>query len=219
MPSRFACFWVSLFAGVLLTATGGACGGSVTVAGSGGSGGGSGGCAGFPAIGACVYGCGSDAFDSSICQDGVWVCPPGTVPVGDCPAGTCSGPPLPCEVCNNGWSCAPNNACVGSCESLLCATCNGAPAGTLQIGACTCACDSTGGQYGCALAPGCCNKDIDCGDETFVPCVNNVCKPPVMGACWSDTECGANMKCSGAVVCPCSFDCNTPDMPGTCVPS
>ncbi len=204
----------------------GACSSSIEIvrpgnggsAGAGGEGGGTGGCAGFPGIGECVHGCGSDAFEASICEGNAWVCPPGTVPVKDCPSGTCVGAPLACEVCLDGWSCQVDAACIGSCSSIVCGTCNGAPSGMQQIGGCMCSCDATGNQYGCSTIPGCCTKDIDCGDESFVPCVNNVCKQPVPGKCWADIECGPNMKCEGAGVCPCNYDCFLPDEPGTCVP-
>jgi hypothetical protein len=165
----------------------------------------------------CAWGCGSDAFDQPLCQNGVWVCPEGTVDASTCPSGTCWGPPLPCEVCDNGFKCAPTEACVGSCSSFVCATCDGAPAGTTFVGACSCSCDSAG-QYGCSLLPGCCTQDIDCGDKTLFPCVNHVCKQPVPGACWADIECGSGMKCDGAIVCSCMAACEVPDSPGKCVP-
>jgi hypothetical protein len=201
---------------VMAIALSAACGSTVDVPTSTSSSG-SGGSAGCSGNGpSCAQSCGSDAFEQPICQNGAWVCPPGTVDENDCPASTCSGPPLPCEVCNDGWACAPDKACIGSCDAFVCATCAGAPEGTITVGACACSCN--GGDYGCALAPGCCNKDLDCGDETLSPCVNNVCKTPVMGACWADIECGAAMKCQGAIVCPCGSVCKAPDSPGTCVP-
>jgi hypothetical protein len=186
--------------------------------GAGGEGGGGGGCAGAPQIGECIYGCGSDAFEPAICVGDTWVCPVGTVPVKDCPPSSCIGAPLACEICLDDWVCKPEAACIGACEAIVCGTCNGAPAGMQQIGACSCACDDTGNQYGCTKVPGCCIQDIDCGDEVFVPCVNNVCKTPVPGKCWSDVECGPNMKCEGEGVCPCNYDCFLPDEPGMCVP-
>lgn len=173
----------------------------------------SGGCAGNGPF--CAQGCGSDAFEQAICKKGAWVCPPGSVDADTCPAGTCWGPPLPCEECNGGWTCVANKECAGSCGGIVCATCEGAPAGTTVIGACACSCN--GSSYSCAPLLGCCNQDFDCGDETLTPCVNNVCKTPVMGGCWSDVECGG-MKCQGAIVCPCGSDCKVPDSPGMCVP-
>ena len=214
--------WIFLGSVVFLSAS---CSGSVEVIGQGGGGsggsggsGGTGGCSGSPPLWTCVHGCGSDFFEASVCKDGAWVCPLNTVPIDDCPPETCPGPPLPCEICFNGLSCVPNEGCIGSCESLVCGTCNSAPSGTLSIGACTCSCDATGNQYGCTLTPGCCNQDMDCGDEAFFPCVNHVCKQPVFDACWVDAECGPGMKCEGANVCPCHTDCDAPDMPGMCVP-
>lgn len=200
-----------------------ACSSSVEIAGTGGSSGGAsssssssgGACAGNGPI--CVWGCGSDAASQAECKNGTWVCPPDTVDINSCPPGTCWGPPVSCEVCDNGWQCKPTEACIGSCESFVCATCEGAPAGTLQMGACSCSC-TNGNQYGCTLLPGCCNADIDCGDESFVPCVEHVCKPPIAGKCWVDAECGNGMKCQGASVCPCNYDCEVEDSPGTCMP-
>jgi hypothetical protein len=112
----------------------------------------------------------------------------------------------------------PEAACVGSCNSFVCATCNGAPPGETYLGGCVCSCKNDGNEYGCELMAGCCNQNIDCGDEVFVPCVENVCKQPVPGGCWSDAECGPGMKCEGEMVCPCTYDCEVPDEPGTCVP-
>jgi hypothetical protein len=172
-------------------------------------------CTGFGPT--CVWGCGSDASSSAECKNGLWSCPPGTVDMNTCPPGTCWGPPLPCEVCNNGWKCAPTPECIGTCESLVCATCEGMPGVPIQMGACSCSCKN-GVEYGCSLAPGCCNANIDCGDESFVPCVEHVCKQPVIGRCWVDAECGLGMKCEGAVVCPCGYDCDVEDSPGMCVP-
>jgi len=190
-------------------------GGSGGAGGAGGSGGAGGGCAGFGPT--CAWGCGSDAASQADCIGGAWKCPPGTVDMDTCPPGTCWGPPFTCEVCDNGWKCAPDQGCIGSCESFVCATCDGAPEGHAYIGACDCSCNN-GSEYGCTLVPGCCNQDIDCGDKTWFPCVEHVCKQPVPGQCWVDAECGPGMKCQGASVCPCNFDCNGPDSPGTCVP-
>jgi len=200
-----------------------ACGSDVDVASTSGAGGSSasststgsgGGCAGSPPF--CTHGCGSDWLEQSICPNGTWTCPPDTIDPNECPPGTCWGPPLPCEVCMGGWACAPEAACIGSCSAFVCATCEGTAPGTTQIGACQCSCNNN--EYGCTLAPGCCHQDVDCGDKQLFPCVNNVCKQPVTGACWADIECGAGMKCQGAIVCPCGAFCDAPDTPGMCVP-
>ena len=63
---------------------------------------------------------------------------------------------------------------------------------------------------------GCCKTDYDCGDFVYTPCVNNVCKQPVPGKCWKDTECPKGKKCVGAFVCGCLALCAAPDTPGTC---
>ncbi|MFO0757207.1 MAG: hypothetical protein U0359_12000 [Byssovorax sp.] len=209
----------------------GACGSSVetpsgstsTTTGTGGgssstSTGAGGGCAGPPVQ--CAQFCGSDFFPAEAsCMGSAWVCPPDTVDPATCPEGTCWGLALPCEKCGDaGWECAPSESCLGnSCAGVVCAECPaGGPSSTI-IGACACACDASG-QYSCALAGGCCNTDMDCGDAVFVPCVNHVCKQPVDGGCWADAECPPDQKCKGATVCPCSADCDVPDQPGTCAP-
>ena len=132
----------------------------------------------------------------------------------DCPPGTCWGAPLACEVCGNGWECEPDPACIGHCESMVCAQCPADPGPTIVAG-CECACDA-GGTYGCEIAPGCCMQDIDCGDEIYVPCVANMCKQPVPDGCWKDEECPPGTTCQGADVCPCGYDCGMEDTPGTC---
>jgi len=184
--------------------------------GAGGSGGSGGGCAGNGPM--CAWGCGSDAFDPPQCTGGKWVCPPGTVDSTTCPPGTCWGPPLPCEVCDDGWACKPDPVCTSGCYAMACATCEGAPGGTTVFGGCACACDEASNEYRCNLVPSCCNEDMQCGDESYVPCVEHVCKQPVPGGCWKDEECGMEMICAGAFVCPCGSDCDAPDVPGTCVP-
>jgi hypothetical protein len=88
-------------------------------------------------------------------------------------------------------------------------------ASTLWLGACECSCDADS-QFTCELQPGCCNQDADCGDFAYAPCVNNVCKMPVLDACWSNAECDQGEICVGASVCPCGYDCDAPDTPGHC---
>jgi hypothetical protein len=196
----------------VLSAAGDGAGGSVSTSGVGGA---SSGCAGSPDY--CADDCGSDYYpEAQICVAGSWQCPPGTVHPNDCPSGTCWGGPLSCEVCGpNGWVCEPTETCAGSCGGMVCAVCPEDP-GTAMVGACLCAC-TAGGNYSCDLAPSCCNSDTDCGDESYVPCVNNVCKTPVLDACWTDAECAPGQICQGASVCPCGYDCDGVDEPGTCI--
>jgi len=208
------------------------CGGAVRTgdeaasAGAGAAGGG--GAGGAPVVGStgtgpcptapitCVQGCGSDYLASPTCSAGTWSCPDGFIDISTCPPGTCFGAPLPCEICGpDGWACQPEETCAGSCDGIVCAECPAGGTGTVTLGACSCSCDDSA-QFTCSLAPGCCNADMDCGDALYVPCVEHVCKQPVPGGCWKDDECGPNQKCAGASVCPCGFDCDEPDTPGTC---
>lgn len=165
----------------------------------------------------CAAGCGSDYFPAqAACVDGAWECPEGTVDPSDCPANTCWGIPLPCEVCGpEGRACEPTPTCVAGCAGgAVCLVCP--PGGGITIiGACACQCNA--GTYQCSPAPDCCEQDIDCGDEQYVPCVNQVCKQPVAGQCWSDAECPVGSVCAGAEVCPCGQDCTVEDQPGDCV--
>lgn len=197
-----------------------ACGGNVTAPGAGGTGGTTTTsiptCMTSPPL--CADGCGSDYFpEEAECIGDQWVCPPGTVNPDDCPSGTCWGPPLSCEVCGPaGWECQLTPECASPCGGLVCAVCPSDP-GPFWIGACECVCDAAG-QTSCALAAGCCQEDLDCGDFTHVPCVNNVCKQPVLDKCWTSAECPAGTVCVGASVCPCLADCDGPDQPGDCLP-
>ncbi len=166
----------------------------------------------------CAESCGSDNFPAEAeCKNGQWVCPSGTVNPDSCPPGTCWGLPLPCEVCTNGWACEPNPTCLGGCPSIVCAECpaDGQP---IDIPGCSCTCDPHS-QFVCTpTGTACCTTPTDCGDKTFTPCVEGVCKEPVLGACWVDEECPAGQKCVGATVCPCGVDCLQPDKPGQCMP-
>jgi hypothetical protein len=191
--------------------------GSASTAGGAGNSTGTSGCSGPEPL--CVHGCGSDWLEQANCVGGTWVCPPDTIDPKDCPSGTCWGPPFPCEQCGpNGWECHPDESCIGpdSCAGFVCPECTGAPDMTIIAG-CQCQCDGAG-QYMCDLAPGCCMQDMDCGDEVLYPCVNHVCKMPVLDGCWRDDECIPGQKCDGAVVCPCGALCGVPDQPGKCVP-
>lgn len=201
---------------VLVTSDGSG-GGGAEVPPAGGSGGGSStGCGGEADF--CADECGSDYYPhEQECVDGRWQCLEGTVNPDDCPPGTCWGGPLSCEICEpSGWECEPTIDCVGGCDGLVCAVCPD-DADAMLLGACWCECDDAG-MFSCELHAGCCNDDLDCGDETYAPCVENVCKVPVLDACWKDSECATGYVCEGAVVCPCGYDCDAPDEPGTCVP-
>lgn len=164
----------------------------------------------------CVPGCGGDVIGQAKCVNDAWQCEPGWMFIDDCPAGSCFGLPYPCETCPNGWACEPNAACVGSCDGVVCLECPAA-GGQAIFGACECHCTDSG-EYTCKLAGGCCNEDLDCGDEVFVPCVNHVCKQPTPTGCWSDAECPPGKTCQGASVCGCGQVCGAPDMPGQCAP-
>ncbi len=72
------------------------------------------------------------------------------------------------------------------------------------------------GGAGGSLPPACCQKDLDCGDFDYVPCVKGECKEVVSGHCWTSAECGGGTSCIGAFVCGCAADCDQPDAPGTC---
>lgn len=164
----------------------------------------------------CVPGCGGDVVGQPMCVGNQWQCEPGWMDIDDCPAGSCFGLPFSCETCPDGWACEPNDTCVGSCDGIVCLECP-AQSGKSIFGACECSCDEQE-QYICKLADGCCNADIDCGDEVFVPCVNHVCKLPVPDGCWSDAECPMGQTCQGASVCPCGKLCGLPEVPGKCAP-
>lgn len=192
-----------------------ACGGKVIVDASTGTGGttSSGGCSGESF--SCVQFCGSDFYPSvSECVGGAWICPNGTVDPATCPPSTCGDlPPLPCDVCVGGaWACNPGPACLAGCPSVACAACPEVPVAPPP--GCTCTCDGNN-QLTCAKSA-CCTQDVDCGDESLVPCVNGVCKQPVVGSCWSNVECGPVGSCQGVFVCPCGALCGIPDQPGMC---
>lgn len=179
---------------------------------------GSGGCGAW--AGDCAH-CGSDAYVSEECVGGEWTCPPGTQPPETCSNDPyCPGDPAQCEECaGDQWMCFPSDACIPAtaqgCPAVVCTTCEGAPSSVL-VGGCECSCDGATQTFGCTLAAGCCNVDFDCGDAVYVPCVEHVCKTPVAGGCWTDAECPSG-TCVGASVCPCGFDCDGADTPGTCM--
>jgi hypothetical protein len=71
---------------------------------------------------------------------------------------------------------------------------------------------------GGSLASRCCQKDLDCGDLLYEPCVNGVCKSTVVGRCWTNSECPNGASCVGASVCGCGLRCDQGDTPGKCAP-
>lgn len=98
-------------------------------------------CVGSPPM--CTYGCGGDFFEMPDCLGGAWVCPPETIPIDECPAGSCFGAPLPGEVCGDGWECRPwmNDALptCGAAPEMLCADCRGFD-GPYETDDCVCTC-------------------------------------------------------------------------------
>ena len=92
----------------------------------------------------CTHACGGDWFEAPECVDDEWVCPEDTIPMGDCPPGTCFGAPLPGETCSNGWMCEPwETGALATCPAseFLCADCRGFEE-AYDTGACTCSCDN-----------------------------------------------------------------------------
>jgi hypothetical protein len=185
--------------------------------GGGGGSGGAGSCSGDAPL--CAYSCSSDALLPPECSGSGWVCPEGSIDIGDCPAGSCFGKPPPCHDCQMGaWTCSPS-LCLDACPGVMCATC-GPNSEPVQTPTCSCVCNELG-QFVCKKAPdpGCCMVDFDCGDDAYMPCVNGVCKgsQPPDGSCWADGHCPAGSTCVGELVCPCGEKCDTEDTPGKCV--
>ncbi|MBK9000003.1 MAG: hypothetical protein IPM35_30160 [Myxococcales bacterium] len=166
-------------------------GGSAGGGGSGGFGGSTGGTGGGPVC------CGTDADCGSAgdADDGA------PAPV-ECVEGVCKLVP-PSFKCWQDSDC-PYGMCMGGSVCPCGYDCHQAD----QLGNCMAPTP--------APAP-CCTNDMACGDETYAPCVNGVCKVPVLGACWKDDECPAGQSCVGASVCPCGADCDQMDMPGKCL--
>lgn len=101
----------------------------------------------------CSYNCGGDAFEGADCIDDRWVCPAGTTPVDDCPAGSCFGLPMTGEVCDDGWQCRPwETGALPECGAdgaFVCASCNGFDEARAVRRGCECTCD--GGTVTCPL--------------------------------------------------------------------
>jgi hypothetical protein len=70
----------------------------------------------------CVPGCGQSPAESPVCEDGLWICPPGTVPTYDCT--TCPAVPhrccqpdgllAPASCIDGAWRCPPGGMLFGS---------------------------------------------------------------------------------------------------------
>ena len=68
-----------------------------------------------------------------------------------------------------------------------------------------------------------CNEGTACKGEG-VECVysqqgvtTGVCEPVPEVPCWRDDDCEFGSICAGQSVCPCGYDCDAADQPGTCV--
>lgn len=121
-----------------------------------------------------------------------------------CVAGNCKMPP-PADQC---WQ-------DSDCQFGQCHGAGVCPCGNTAI-------DCIQDQLGSCMSPAprpstCCDIDMDCGDEEYVPCVNGTCKQVVADGCWKDEECPLGQTCVGASVCPCDALCAVADYPGKCM--
>ena len=150
------------------------------------------------------------------------------------------GPPVPPPCCQADEHCPGDDICVGGDMGAggICfppptpGVCFGeehCPDSYFCFGETVCSCDMN-----CISEPGachpiggnCCFGDQEC--EAGKVCVflspifedPGVCEPPplVQGQCWLDSDCGADEKCEGQMVCPCDADCDMVDSFGTCKP-
>lgn len=107
-----------------------------------------------------------------------------------------------------GCDCAPDcdamfdtmEACQAACEPLACTTAADCPSGVCLNGV-------------CALGPACA-VDSDCA--MFETCSDGLCVL-TPGRCWSDADCGEDLRCEGARICPPGALCLLADEPGRCV--
>lgn len=163
----------------------------------------------------CVTSCAVvDAPVPGECIDGSWTCPSGTLNEAQCfDDPDCPGALAACDVCaaDGSVQCDVSKDCLANCPAVACSSCT---SGGLTVNGCSCSCSSDG-QLKCATQT-CCMSDIDCGDKVYFPCVNGVCKQPVLDGCWSTSECGPGTSCIDAFVCPCGESCDTEDVPGYC---
>jgi uncharacterized protein YceK len=158
-----------------------------------------------------------DLAVSAECNGGSWSCPPGSSTSYPSACNECFGLGGECDVCNAPiFDCQPTTACLSTCPEVACESCPlvgmafDAPPG------CFCECNAKG-ELACTKVADCCATDMDCGDLVFAPCVEGVCKQAIGGGqCWSDAECPAGTSCVGAFVCPCGYDCDQEDHPGSC---
>jgi hypothetical protein len=116
---------------------------------------------------------------------------------------------LPAPAAGRCWDaagCGPNEACVSPTF---------------------CPCDVDCGQITqagtCVSIPPCCATDAECGaGNRCAPAGGDkgVCKPAATaaGTCWNGADCESGEVCVGAIVCPCTADCDQADAPGACAP-
>lgn len=130
----------------------------------------------------------------------------------------CNPPCRTCEPCGpvncpNVPACAPGQHPItpqGECCPSSCgAAGSGGAGGAGGLGA---------GGFDGGTPSACCQKDLDCGDIVYVPCVNGMCKTTVPDRCWTNAECTNGASCVGVFVCQCGRLCDQGDAPGTCQP-
>jgi hypothetical protein len=117
-----------------------------------------------------------------------------------------------CEALKQGVSVQYEGSC--SAAPQLCTTCaQVAPATALQP------CGDSAHMRGptCLQKPNgdCAYQWLECPPTTG-RCDTSTPVGIQSGACWSDADCDANQKCSGANVCPCGAACFGADSPGVC---
>lgn len=212
--------WVSMCLPAFLGVSIAACSSDVAIdtsAGSASASSGSGGTCLDPKL-QCVTDCaGSASPVEPSCTSGAWTCPEGTFSQALCfHDPQCPDFVRPCEHCKVGDGkaelvCDPSADCLAECPEIACSDCSSGP---ITVKGCSCSCNDAG-QLKCSPQI-CCMEDFDCGDETYAPCVNGVCKQPVLDGCWKSSECGPNTSCIEVFVCPCGEDCDVEDKPGFC---
>lgn len=169
-----------------------------------------------------------DCGVGSVCLGG-FVCPCAADCAGPDQMGKCSAQPGCCAT-DSDCTQKPNvpMVCVGgNCEPKpppgKCWSDQDCPMGASCGGSCVCPCGvvcACGGVMGSCEGPPpppslCCSSPLECGPGAV--CAKGVCEPLIPGACWTDQECPAGTKCSGASICPCGALCAVIDTPGKCL--